>query len=106
MGTFFDSYGLFTFLMVTALFVFAVDRLSKVNFGAKSSKIIRELSADTLGAYLLHIGFMEMMQPLGVHSMMLPNIVGIPVFGILCFAVCLGIAGVLRRIPVIGKYIC
>lgn len=105
-GSIYDSFTLFTFLMVIAIFVFVKEKGSKCSFGGRSTKVIRELSADTLGIYLLHIGVMEILRPYGVHSMMLPNIVGIPLFSILCFVICMLIAAVLRRIPVIGRYLC
>lgn len=105
-GTFFDSFGLFTFVMVTALFLFTVEKGTKHVFGEKSSKIVRELSADTLGVYLMHIGCMEILESLGVHSMMVPNIVGIPLFALLCYVICSLLAAALRRVPVVGKYLC
>ena len=105
-GRLFDSYGLFTFIIVTALFVLTINKGVGMKCSFKAGRIIKEISADTLGIYLLHVGLMEGIQPYGIHSMMLPNVVGIPLFAVLCFGVCMVVAAILRRIPVIGKYLC
>ena len=50
-GTIYDSYGIFTFVVVTALYLFAVNKVSNRHFGLKSAWIIKEISRDTLGIY-------------------------------------------------------
>lgn len=105
-GTIYDSFGLFTFIIVTVLFLLTTEKGSKLSFRPRSSRFIREISANTLGIYLMHVGLMEYLEELGVHSMMLPNIVGIPLYALLCFVICLFAAGILRRIPVIGRFLC
>lgn len=105
-GAVYDSFGIFTFLMVTALFSFAAEKGQKVSLGEVAQRIVKEISAGTLGVYVMHIGLMEALKLLGVHSMMIPNVIGIPVYAALCFAICLLAAAILRRIPVIGKYLC
>ncbi len=102
----YDSFGLFTFFMVTAVFDVIMNKGRRITFGAKSSSVIKEISADTLGVYVMHVGVMEFLQAQGVHSMMLPNIWGIPLYAVLCFVICLLAASILRRIPVIGRFLC
>lgn len=68
-------------------------------------KLIKELSRDTLGVYILHIGFIEIMEGYGLHSMTVPIGIGIPLLSIVCFVSCSILAAILRRIPFIGKYI-
>lgn len=105
-GIIYDSYGLFTFVTVTVLFLIAKEQGSKLSFGEKSSRLICEISADTLGVYVMHVGLMEYLMNRGIHSMMLPNIVGIPLFSVFCFFVCTIAAAILRRIPFIGRFLC
>ncbi len=102
----YDSYGVFTFVVATTLFLIAKDYFSKMSFSETSSHLIQEVSACTLGIYLMHVGVMEWLQAVGIHSMVLPNVVGIPVYAVGCFVGCLLIAFLLRRIPFIGKYLC
>lgn len=105
-GTIYDSYGVFTFVIVIGLFVFFREVVSRKNFGEKSSRFIREVSENTLGIYILHIGLIEGLERVGIHSMLLPNIIGIPMHALCCFLICMIIAAGLRRIPGIGRYLC
>lgn len=105
-GAIYDSFGLFTFIVVVALFLFVTDKCEGMNCGKNSGALIKEISADTLGIYVMHVGLMEWTKTLGFHSMMLPNIIGIPVYAVCCFCICLAAAAILRRLPFVGRYIC
>lgn len=105
-GTVYDSFGIFTFLIVLALFVFFHEKVSAINFKKTSAKLIQEVSAATLGIYLMHVGIMGILSEYGIHSMMLMPVVGVPLLAIICFGVCFVLAAVLRRIPLIGRYLC
>lgn len=105
-GSLYDSFGVFTFLIVTALFLGAQEFLATRQWKAGSRKVIGELAADTLGVYLVHIGLMEGLKSFGIHSMTLPIVVGIPVHAFFCFGLGILLAALLRRIPLVGKYIC
>lgn len=102
----YDSFGIFTFLIVVSLFVFFTNQMSKVKYSAKMRGVIKEISLATLGIYLMHIAVIEFLQPHGIHSMMFAPMVCIPVFGIGVFVLCFGVSAILRRIPMIGKFIC
>lgn len=106
LGAIYDSFGIFTFAVSVALFLFFTAKVSRHSFNPKTRKIIHELSLDTLGVYVLHIGLIECLEPFGIHSMMLPNTIGIPLFAVFCFFTCSLLAAILRRIPVVGKYFC
>lgn len=105
-GEFYDSFGLFTFCIVLACFLFFTEVVSRIRFSGRAEKLITEVSRGTLGVYVMHVGLMEILKPHGIHCMLLPNIVGIPLYALLCFLVCLGAAALLRRVPFLGKYIC
>jgi surface polysaccharide O-acyltransferase-like enzyme len=105
-GTIYDSFGIFTFVFVTALYLFTVNKVSTWHFGQKGAGIIKEIAGNTFGVYVMHIGLMEVLEPVGIHSMMIANIWGIPLFAVVCFVICSFAAAGLRRIPLIGKYIC
>lgn len=105
-GAIYDSFGVFTFVIVAALFLFFKEVVGQRSFGKRSSKWIREVSADTLGIYVMHIGVIENFERIGIHSMMLPNLIGIPLYAAFCFGLCMVAAAILRRIPVVGRYLC
>lgn len=102
----YDSFGIFTFILSVALFVFVCEKGKKTNIGAKRGKVWKELSTDTLGIYVMHVGLMEFTEELGIHSMMVPNIIGIPFYAVACFVICALTAAVIRRIPFVGRFLC
>ena len=102
----FDSYSVFTFAVSVALFVFFQKKVSGIKWGTAGSKVIRELSANTFGIYLLHLWVMEYLQVKGIDSMSIDSVIGIPLLAVGCFIICNVVIAVLRRIPLIGKYIC
>ena len=106
LGEIYDSFGLFTFLIVTALFEFFTRTVSRISWGPAASRLIRELSMATLGVYVMHVGMIEALQGRGIHSMLLPNWLGIPLLAVGVYLICSLLAMVLRRIPGIGRYIC
>ncbi len=102
----YDSYSIFTFFIVIALFLFFVENREHFRLHGMGEKLIREISACTLGIYVMHVGVMEVWKNAGFHPMSMPMIFGVPVFSVLCFVFCLAAAAVLRRIPLVGRYIC
>ncbi len=105
-GVIYDSFGLFTFLIVVAVFLFVTEKAGRHRWGRRSSAAIAEVSQGTLGVYLLHIGVIELLEPLGIHSAMVPVAAGVPLLALLTFVLCGAAAALLRRIPLVGRYIC
>lgn len=105
-GLIYDCYGVFTFVMAAALFVFVCDKGKTAKTDVKGAKLWKELSADMMGVYVMHVGVMEFTKVMGLHSMLIPNIIGIPLYAVVCFIVCAFVAAVLRRIPLIGRFLC
>ncbi len=105
-GLIYNSYGAFTFVIVVALFLFFTEVMSKVNYSVLAGKVIREVSAATFGIYVLHVGCITVLEELGIHSMVIPILAGIPLLGIGVFVICYLLAAVLRRIPFVGRYLC
>lgn len=105
-GEIYDSFSMFTFLTVTALFVFGVEKVSKWKVPLRIRAVIKEISMATLGIYLIHLLWMEILQSQGIDSMMVTPIIGVPLCALICFVLSFFCAAILRRIPVIGKFIC
>lgn len=104
-GSIYDSFGLFTFLIVCALFsFFTTHRFAGLPVSLQN--IITGLSKDTLGIYLIHLLFLEWFNPVSALIFRLPTILFVPVlafYGFFASCIC---AAVLRRIPILGRYIC
>lgn len=101
-GSIYDSYGLATAWIVVAVFATFVCGDSE----EVSGKALEEISKDTFGVYLMHVGLIEILMYLGIHTKMVPNWIGIPLVTIIVFVISTALAAILRRIPFVGKYIC
>ncbi|MBE5867401.1 MAG: hypothetical protein E7293_00355 [Lachnospiraceae bacterium] len=102
----YDVYSVFTMLVCVALFVFFQEKVSQKAWGERSRRWIKEVSANTFGIYVLHFLIIELLQLLGFDSMSVNNVVGIPLLAVVCFVISSVIISLLRRIPLVGKYIC
>lgn len=102
----FDSFSLCTFLVSCALFVFFISGLAQVKAGPKTVRFITNLSFDTFGVYLIHILIIEFLFMQGIDSLLFHNILCIPLLAVFCFICGTLFAGIVRRIPFVGKYLC
>lgn len=105
-GEIYDSFSLFTCFIVIALFVFGVEKMGKWNVPLRLQVIIKEVSLATLGIYLMHLLWMEVLQTIGIDSMMMSPLIGVPLCAVICFGLSFICAAILRRIPLIGRYVC
>ncbi|MDL2301453.1 acyltransferase family protein [Lachnospiraceae bacterium OttesenSCG-928-D06] len=102
----YDSYSLFTFFIVLGVFLFFKEKVGNYSFSERGISIIKEISQSTLGIYLLHVGVLEVLQAYGLHSKSIFILFGVPLLSIGCFLLCFLLTFFLRRIPVVGRYIC
>ncbi|MCD7751211.1 MAG: acyltransferase family protein [Lachnospiraceae bacterium] len=102
----FDSFSIFTFLVCVALFVLFQNEVGKHRFSVRAEKLIREVSENTLGVYVMHLGLLEFLEARGIDSMSICNVFGIPFLALGCFVICNIVAALLRRIPVVGRFLC
>lgn len=102
----FDSYSIFTFLVTAAIFVLFTKRLSKRKWKERIARWIQAVSADTFGIYLVHVGLLELLQTKGIDSMTVDSVIGIPLLSVVTFLIGMVITAVLRRIPLLGRYLC
>ena len=102
----YDSFGIFTFLHSVALFVFVTDLFAERELGERRKKLCTVVALDTLGIYLMHVALLDFFVKNRVVIGSMPTIPGILLLSLLCFALSGVVAAVLRRIPLVGKYIC
>lgn len=101
-----DSFSILTFFYAVAVFCLVTDVFEKKHFGAKTTALITNIGKDTFGLYLCHMGIIEIITPLRDRYYSMPSPVGVPVYAIIIFLIGICISAVLRRIPVVGRYIC
>ena len=85
-----------------ALFVGFKDVFSSVKFGNKSLKVIAFLSATSFGVYLIHVVFLD---AFGINCRAFNSLLSIPVLTVAAYAASLAVVSLIRKIPVINKYI-
>lgn len=101
----YDSFGIFTFAEVTALFMAVIYINNGKKIPDKFAGFIKNVSADTFGVYLMHVMILDYVFYEGYFSYLYPSIAFVlPVSLVLFIVSCLISAG-LRRIPVIGRYL-
>lgn len=104
-GTVYDCYCLFTFLITVTLFHLFANVLRKKEYPAVVTTVISEISADTLGIYMLHIGIMESQLEFILYIKQMPAIYGVPLLAAVCFLLAMLPTMLIRRIPTIGRYL-
>ncbi len=101
----YDSFGVFTFLQVLAIFVFFTDTFAKVTFSAKMTVLIGNLSKNTLGIYVMHVGLLTYFVREGILNQLPHPVTGTVIISVFLFVFCSIAASLLRRIPFIGRYL-
>lgn len=104
-GEIFDSYSISTFIVSAALFSLALALKEKVS--RKETKLLTNLSKDTLGVYVIHVMILELKEMyLPVPDTGIMIVLDIFITAIAVYGISMLIAAGLRRIPFVGKYIC
>lgn len=102
----YDSFGVFTFFHVVALFVFVTDFFAKKKVGEKTARVVSETALATLGVYVMHVGLLDFFRSKGFIIGSVNPVLGSLLLTCICFVLCGVVAALLRRIPFVGKYIC
>lgn len=103
---FYENYTLAGFFWGTSFFLFFKKHVSRIHWSATWEKIICNLGGCTFGIYLIHAFFRDVFRRVGIDSLMMGNtalaivIVIALIFTVSCAAVLL-----IKKIPVVGKWI-
>ena len=101
-----DAFTVFTACISCLLFYRLYRVFRKKTISEKTGRLFRNLGKDTLGIYILHLCLFEILLKLGLDALLTKcnTLLSLGVsLGI--FLVCGLIAALLRRIPVIGRYL-
>lgn len=104
-GSLFDSYSIFTFLIGIAIFTYFQYEIKYICFDVRMEKLIRKISDATFGIYLIHLWLIEALEWKGIHSMSVNNIIGIPLLAVACFLIGLCITMILGKIPILKRVV-
>lgn len=102
----YDSFGIFTFLEVAALYMAVMYEAKGSEARPAVKKTLANISLDTFGVYLMHVMVLNYIFSKGLIEMATPSLLWQPVIALGLFIICSIIAALLRRIPVVGRYLC
>lgn len=101
----YNSFGLFTFLMCTGLFLAFSELFKNKKFKEKTVRFVGNLSKDMLGVYVIHLMILNYLTDKGLLIVFDKPEWAIPVC-LAVFAFSAAVSALLRRIPFVGRYIC
>lgn len=101
----YDSFGIFTFVISIAIFLFFKELGRKITKEGKLTKLVSNVSLDTLGIYLLHVGVLNYLEKEEILFKNISALAGVPLISFGVFIFCMVVSAVLRRIKYIGRYL-
>ncbi len=103
--SFYENFTIVVLFMSAGIFLFFKNHVSKINFKENTKKIITCFSGSTFGIYLVHILIREILNSKGINSLSFNILIAIPVISLLIFFISFAIVCVVKKIPVIGKWL-
>lgn len=101
----YDSFGVLTFFLSCTIFIFCKNLGKKISPDGRRARFLYRLSLDTLGIYLLHVGILDYMESKNLLFGTFDAAVGVPLISVTVFVFCAAVSALLRRLPVIGRYL-
>lgn len=106
------SIGALTYLypniifMSLGVFLFFNDYGSKIKFSERAQKIITDISGLTFGIYLIHVLMLKIFYRIGINLSICPIPISMPLVSLIVFVASMLIILVIKKIPILNKYIC
>lgn len=97
--------NLFTAIQGVALFVFFKEKMKTVTFKESTQKFILNISGLTFGVYMVHVVLLALLDKFGFSPVTYPAIYMIPMLILFVLPTSFFISYVLKKIPILGKYI-
>lgn len=104
-SVFYDFLSLPVVLCSMAIFVGIKQIFQKKELNEKGQKVIQKWTKLTLGVYLVHPLFIELMKPLHISILSGRIWITILFITIIIYLLSIGVTFVLSKIPKLGKYI-
>jgi len=102
----FDSYALPTFFASVFVFTIFVKKVQKKEWSYGARRFIIAFSNSTFGIYLSHVLFTRVLIYFNIIDLIPYKIIQIPFITLIILAVCGTVSHFVRKIPLIGKYLC
>lgn len=93
------------FFISLAVFISFKEVLSRINYTSSQMKIIKLISDNCFGIYLIHVFVYEYLFSIGIHPSNFNPIISIPVISIMTFVISFSIIYLIASVPALKKYI-
>ncbi len=100
-----DSYSVFTFFYALGLFLWITGDGKPVTGEGGFARFLSHVGQDTFGVYLCHIALLENLPASWDVRAVLPAAVGELIYALMIFLIGTAISALIRRIPVVGRYL-
>ena len=104
-ASFYANFSLFSTIWSIAVFVLIKETISKVSVSKNMTVLILNISKYTLGIYLLHPFVRDVLQILHIDTTIGNAFIITPLLSLVIFALSYFIAFVLKKVPIVGKWI-
>lgn len=104
-SAFYDNFTIFQFFFVLSIFLLFKNRVSKIHWSENAKKIICSISKCTLGIYLIHPFIRDIAEHAGIDIFMFNPIILIPAISLGIFLISLVIIFILKKTPLINKWL-
>ena len=103
---FYENYTLAAFFWGISVFLFFKNYVSKIKWNDKQEKRICFVGSCTFGIFLIHVLVRSRLHKAGIDSMMISNtFIAIPIVIALIFTLSFGAVVIIKKIPVLKKWI-
>ena len=103
---FYENYTIAAFLWGISVFLFFKNHVSKIKWNEKQEKRICFVGSCTFGIFLIHVLVRSLLHKAGIDSMMISNtFIAIPIVIALIFMLSFGAVVIIKKIPVLKKWI-
>lgn len=103
---FYENYTICTFIWTAAVFLFFKNYLGKIEWSEKAGNIICYIGGTTFGVYLVHAFFRDVLHRMGFDSLIIGNtILSVPMVASVILILSFLAVVIIRRIPLLGKWI-
>ena len=99
-----DEFSLSTFLMATAIFLFVKELMQKRKSSCGwADELVGMIAKNSLGIYLIHVFWIELLEKVGLDATCLHPILGVPLLVVIIFSLSFISSWILRKNKYLNK---
>lgn len=102
---FYENFTFAALFMSMGVFLLFKNHVSRIAWNEKAERIITVIGSHTFGIYLIHALIRELFNMSGINTLSFNTLAAIPAIAVAIFVISFIIAFILKKIPIIGKWI-